>query len=56
MPMRPIRLHCRLLTKFIVRTERGAEALGPLLISQAEIEAQLRRRLAGAWRRGALVS
>src|SRR5215472_9505466 len=41
-----IRARGRLLTKFIVRTKRGAEALGPLLISQAEIEAQLRRRLA----------
>jgi 4,5-epoxidase len=41
-----IRLRGRLLTKFIVQTQRGAEALGPLLISQAEIEAQLRRRLA----------
>jgi 4,5-epoxidase len=28
------------------KTERGQDALGPLLISQAEIEAQLRRRLA----------
>jgi 4,5-epoxidase len=41
-----IRLRQRLLTKFVVQTERGPEALGPLLISQAEIEAQLRRRLA----------
>jgi 4,5-epoxidase len=40
-----IRLRGWLLTKFIVRTERGQDALGPLLISQAEIEAQLRRRL-----------
>jgi 4,5-epoxidase len=41
-----IRLRQRLLTKFIVQTKRGQDALGPLLISQAEIEAQLRRRLA----------
>src|SRR5215472_9083290 len=41
-----IRLRQRLLTKFVVETERGLDALGPLLISQAEIEAQLRRRLA----------
>jgi 4,5-epoxidase len=41
-----IRLRQRLLTKFIVQSERGQDALGPLLISQAEIEAQLRRRLA----------
>jgi 4,5-epoxidase len=41
-----IRLRQRLLTKFIVQTTRGPDSLGPLLISQAEIEAQLRRRLA----------
>lgn len=41
-----IRLRQRLLTKFVVQTERSHDALGPLLISQAEIEAQLRRRLA----------
>jgi 4,5-epoxidase len=41
-----IRLRRRLLTKFIVQTTRGQDSLGPLLISQAEIEAQLRRRLA----------
>jgi 4,5-epoxidase len=41
-----IRVRQRLLTKFIVQTEHGRDALGPLLISQAEIEAQLRRRLA----------
>jgi 4,5-epoxidase len=39
-----VRLRQRLLTKFVVQTERGQDALGPLLISQAEIEAQLRRR------------
>jgi hypothetical protein len=33
------------LTKFVVHTERGQDALRPLLIPQAEIEAQLRRRL-----------
>ncbi|MBV8334446.1 MAG: FAD-dependent monooxygenase [Alphaproteobacteria bacterium] len=36
----------RLLTRFVVETQRGSINLGPLLISQAEIEAQLRRRLA----------
>jgi 4,5-epoxidase len=36
----------RLLTKFVVETQHGSINLGPLLISQAEIEAQLRRRLA----------
>jgi 4,5-epoxidase len=41
-----VRLRRRLLTKFIVRTERSQDASGPLLISQAEIEGQLRRRLA----------
>jgi 4,5-epoxidase len=41
-----VRLRRRLLTKFIVQTERGQDALGPLLISQAEIEGQLRKRLA----------
>jgi 4,5-epoxidase len=41
-----IRLRQRLLTRFIVQTTGGGEALGQLLISQAEIEAQLRRRLA----------
>jgi 4,5-epoxidase len=41
-----IRVRGRLLTKFVVQTERGQEALGPLLISQSEIEAQLRRRFA----------
>jgi 4,5-epoxidase len=41
-----IRLRGRLLTKFIVKTTRGPDSLGPLLISQAEIEAQLRQRLA----------
>jgi len=41
-----IRLRRKLLTKFVVQTERDQDALGPLLISQAEIEAQLRRRLA----------
>jgi 4,5-epoxidase len=41
-----IRLRRRLLTKFIVQTARGQDALEPLLISQAEVEAQLRRRLA----------
>jgi 4,5-epoxidase len=41
-----IRLRQRLLTKLVVQTERGQDALGPVLISQAEIEAQLRRRLA----------
>jgi 4,5-epoxidase len=40
-----IRSGQRLLTKFVVQTERGQDALGPLLISQAEIEGQLRRRL-----------
>jgi 4,5-epoxidase len=40
-----VRLRQRLLTKFVVHTERGEDALGSLLISQAEIEAQLRRRL-----------
>jgi 4,5-epoxidase len=41
-----IRLRGRLLTKFSVQTTRGQDSLGPLVISQAEIEAQLRRRLA----------
>jgi 4,5-epoxidase len=41
-----IRSGQRLLTKFVVQTKRGQDALGPLLISQAEIEVQLRRRLA----------
>jgi 4,5-epoxidase len=41
-----VRLRRRLLTKFQVQTERGQDALGPLLISQAEIEGQLRQRLA----------
>lgn len=41
-----IRRRGRLLTKFIVKTTRGRDSLGPLLISQAEIEAQLRQRLA----------
>jgi 4,5-epoxidase len=41
-----IRLRGQLLTKFVVRTVRGQGSLGPLIISQAEIEAQLRRRLA----------
>jgi 4,5-epoxidase len=36
----------RLLTKFVVETQAGRINLGPLVISQAEIEAQLRRRLA----------
>lgn len=36
----------RLLTRFVVETQPGRINLGPLLISQAEIEAQLRRRLA----------
>jgi 4,5-epoxidase len=35
----------RLLTRFVVETQSGRVNLGPLLISQAEIEAQLRRRL-----------
>jgi 4,5-epoxidase len=41
-----IRMRQRLLTRFVVRTTRGEDALGPLLVSQAEIEGQLRRRLA----------
>jgi 4,5-epoxidase len=41
-----IRVRQRLLTRFIVQTTRGTDSLGPLVISQAEIEAQLRRRLA----------
>ena len=41
-----LRLGQRLLTKFIVRTAPGRGSLCPLLMSQAEIEAQLRRRLA----------
>jgi 4,5-epoxidase len=41
-----IRSGRRLLTKFVVQTERGQDVLGPLPISQAEVEAQLRRRLA----------
>jgi 4,5-epoxidase len=40
-----IRVRGRLLTRFVVRTTHGQDALGPLLISQAEIEARLRRRL-----------
>lgn len=35
----------RRLTRFVVETQRGHGKLGPLLISQAQIEAQLRRRL-----------
>jgi 4,5-epoxidase len=40
-----ILLRQRLLTRFVVETQSGRVNLGPLLISQAEIEAQLRRRL-----------
>jgi 4,5-epoxidase len=53
LPERAVQAHAsniyvgkRLITRFLVETQFGHVQLGPLLISQAEIEAQLRRRLA----------